>query len=195
MAATFVLANPLHVRNSSRFELHQRALLTPRRPPPRATLAERLASPASMPQPTTPAAQPSTDPVTVLDNEQDLLATLARSANQLVVIRVHARWCRSCRALEPKWRRLAREFEHVHFAELEFEAHRMLAARLAVKVMPTFLIYDAERNKVDHFSCGPRRAGVLRDRIELAITNRQRRIDGLPLLEVPESAPPPPNVV
>ena len=184
----FVSATPTCVRYSS-----QSALLTRRRPP-RATLAERVASPASIPQHSAPDTLPSTDPVTVIDTEADLLATLARSANQLVVIRVHARWCRSCRALEPKWRRLAREFHNIHFAELEFEAHRLLAARLAVKVMPTFLIYDAERNKVDHFSCGPRRANILRDRIHLAMENRQRRMDGLPLLPIPESAPPHPTV-
>lgn len=188
-------ATPISLHNSTRFAYTQPGLLNRRRPPPRATLAERVVSPASMPQTVASPSQPSTGPVTIIDTEADLLASLARSANQLVVIRVHARWCRSCRALEPKWRRLAREFEHIHFAELEFEAHRLLAARLAVKVMPTFLIYDAERNKVDHFSCGPRRANVLRERIELAIDNRQRRIDGRPLLEVPDSAPPPPNVV
>lgn len=186
----FLTPTPTALRSTSPFA-HTR--LTRRRPP-RATLAERVA-PASMPPPAPAPTQPSTNPVTVIDNEADLLATLARSANQLVVIRVHARWCRSCRALEPKWRRLARELDHVHFAELEFEAHRILAARLAVKVMPTFLIYDAERNKVDHFSCGPRRANVLRDRIELALENRQRRIDGLPLLDVPDTAPPPPATV
>lgn len=158
---------------------------------PRATLAERVTPPA-IPAMEVSAANavppvPVAEPVSTIDAEEDLLAVLAQSRTALVIIRVHARWCRSCRALEPKWRRLARELApEVYFAEMEFEANRILAARLAVKVMPTFLIYDAEQGKVDHFSCGPRRAHILRAHIEHALENKARRIRGEPTLDMPE---------
>lgn len=159
-----------------------RPLRAPRRPPsrtPRRRPVATLATPRTrMDAPPAAAAPATTDPVETLEGEESLMAALARSASQIVVLRVHARWCRSCRALEPKWRRLAREMPDVHFCELEFEANKPLAKRLGVERMPTFLVYDADKGRVDNFSCGPQRAQVLRDRVEAAVESRRQRLAG-----------------
>lgn len=179
------LTTPLPLINPA---LHTSTPRCRRRAPIQATLAERVTAKPAAPAPTpTPTSMPTDEPVEVLESGEALDAALDRSKRQLVVVRVHARWCRSCRAMEPKWRRLARELTNAHFVEFEFEANRILAARLAVKVMPTFCIYD-NGVKVDHFSAGPRRAHILRERIEIAADNRQRRLDGLPLRDVPDAA-------
>lgn len=170
---------------------------SPRRRPPSATVAHpATATPTTAPVVAPPAAGahssaaivapiPETQhqdgstadqPVAIVNSDAEFLQVLQRSATQLVVLRVHARWCRSCRALEPKWRRLARELQDVHFAEMEYEANKMLAFRLSISKMPTFLIYDAQLGQVDNFTCGPKRAQLLREHIDAAYNARAIRL-------------------
>jgi thiol-disulfide isomerase/thioredoxin len=85
-------------------------------------------------------------------------------------VQVKARWCRSCKALEPKVRRLAREFcgQGVCFFEMDYENedNKTLCYSLNITSMPTFLFYYGSSGKIDQFTCGPARASILREKIE-----------------------------
>jgi thiol-disulfide isomerase/thioredoxin len=110
------------------------------------------------------------DPVGTICGHADLLAALEKSATGLVVVQVKAKWCRSCKALEPKVRRLAREFgvAGVSFYQMDYEAeeNKPLCYQLNVTSMPTFLMYAGASGKIDQFTCGPARASILREKIE-----------------------------
>lgn len=90
----------------------------------------------------------------------------------LVVVQVKAPWCRSCKALEPKVRRLAREFAgDVRFFEMNYEDkdNKPIAYQMGVKAMPTFLFYRGAAGKVEQFTCGPGRSAMLREKIEVYV--------------------------
>lgn len=54
---------------------------------------------------------PGTYVRSLLDESSFLAATSARpDSDELVVIKFYAPWCRACRGLEPKYRRLAMEY-------------------------------------------------------------------------------------
>lgn len=118
-------------------------------------------------------------PVVALGGEADYLDALQASAREgvLMVVKVYAPWCRSCRALEPKYNRLAREYGDVaQFYELNLKENRLLCARLNVTAMPTFLIYDGELGLVNLFTCGPKRAHVLREEFLVAVEAHEQRV-------------------
>lgn len=106
------------------------------------------------------------EPVVSLEGMGDYLEAMRLSADRPVVLKVWARWCRSCRALEPKVKRLAREFPHMLFVQLEYEANKELCWRLAVRNMPLFLFYHGSAGERDRFTCGPARAALLRQKVE-----------------------------
>jgi thiol-disulfide isomerase/thioredoxin len=108
------------------------------------------------------------EPVLPLSGTQEFLAALAANADRLVVVKVFAPWCRSCKALEPKVRRLAREFDSVSFFSMDYEdeENKQVCFRLGVSSMPTFLFYHGAAGLVDKFTCGPARADILRAKIQ-----------------------------
>lgn len=97
---------------------------------------------------------------------QSYLDAVAVSQDRLVVLKIFAPWCRSCRALHPKVNRLAREFPEVTFFKMDYEKNKELCYRLGVSSMPTFLFYHGAAGEIEKFSCGPMRAGVIREKID-----------------------------
>lgn len=57
----------------------------------------------------------------------------------------------------------------MRFLKLNYEENKPLCYRLGVCAMPTFLFYRGEDGEVDKFSCGPQRAGIIRERILVAL--------------------------
>lgn len=104
-------------------------------------------------------------PIVEIESVDEYLSLLEKSSSRLVVLKVFAPWCRSCRALSPKVARLSREFPEVIFAKIDYERHRELCYRLGVNTMPTFIFYRGAAGEIDKFSCGPARANVLRQKI------------------------------
>jgi thiol-disulfide isomerase/thioredoxin len=131
--------------------------------PPRMTVA--TSAPVSP-----PAERPRElfEPVLPVSGTQEFLTALETNADRLAVFKVYAPWCRSCKALEPKVRRLAREFDDVSFFDMDYEdeENKAVCFRLGVSSMPTFLFYYGAAGLVDKFTCGPARADMLRAKIQ-----------------------------
>lgn len=130
--------------------------------PPASLPADPLASSSAAP----PA------PITLIDGVEEYLAALQSAGDSLVVLKVFAPWCRSCRALQPKVARLAREFDNVKFLKMDYEENKELCYRLGVAAMPTFIFYKGSAGEVDKFSCGPQRANVIREKIEQVLEGK-----------------------
>lgn len=160
-AAPLLHYAPLHPRTSSS--------ISPRRPThvPHTTMT--LAAPPKTPlsHPSEDASAPFTEePIREISGVDAYLAAAQQSHDTLVVLMVYAPWCRSCRALKPKMNRLAREYENVVFCKMNFEENKELCHRLGVMSMPTFLYYMGCEGCIEKFSCGPMRAGVIREKID-----------------------------
>lgn len=105
------------------------------------------------------------EPVREIDGVDEYLDTLHKHRGELIVLKIFAPWCRSCRALTPKLNRLCREFPTVTFVKLDYERNKELCRRLGVVTMPTFIFYSGAAGEVEKFSCGPARAHVLRQKV------------------------------
>lgn len=55
---------------------------------------------------------------------------------------------------------------------MDFERNKELCKRLGVRIMPTFIFYMGDLGEIEKFSCGPARAGVIRDKIENIINGQ-----------------------
>lgn len=112
------------------------------------------------------------EPVAPISGSAEFLAACQRSVERLVIIQVKAPWCRSCKALEPKVRRLAREFSndiYVYSMDFEDPENKPIAHQLGVKNMPTFMFFSGAYGLVEQFTCGPSRAAMLREKIDIYI--------------------------
>lgn len=115
---------------------------------------------------------PGTYVRSLLDESSFLAATSARpDSDELVVIKFYAPWCRACRGLEPKYRRLAMEYstKRVVFYEM---SHNSITGgdvaflqKLDVNVLPLVQFY-ASGKRVEAFPCGPRKIELLREKLE-----------------------------
>ena len=111
---------------------------------------------------------PFKDPVTSVESLEDYNALLAQSSesNNIVVIKFHASFCRACKAMAPKFRQLAKQYESkpIQFAEVELFGNRDLCKALGIKRVPSVHFYS-DTNKVEDFVCGPKKISLLKERL------------------------------
>ncbi|KAJ8601892.1 hypothetical protein CTAYLR_002658 [Chrysophaeum taylorii] len=138
--------------------------------------------------------QPPPPPTTigVLESEADFVRAInATAGSDLIVIKFFAPWCRACRGLDPKYKRLSVEYAAkgggVQFFEL---SHKTLASaeggseflqKHEINVLPLIHMY-ARGQRVEAFPCGPRKIELLREKLERWHHFADRE----------EAAPPPP---
>lgn len=70
-------------------------------------------------------------------------------------------------------RRLAREFSgDISFYSMNFEdpENKPIARQLGVKNMPTFMFFSGAYGLVEQFTCGPSRAAMLREKIDIYLS-------------------------
>jgi len=113
------------------------------------------------------------EPVVSLSGVADYNNALACSKDRVVVIKFYAPWCRSCKAMEPKVKRLAREFPQMLFCELDFQQNQDLCRDIGVKSIPAFHFYHSDNGRVEDFTAGPARAAILRQKVEKYSTTTQ----------------------
>jgi len=112
----------------------------------------------------------------LLDKKSFVSVTREREGDytqDLVVIKFYAPWCRACRGLEPKYKRLAMEYstKRVVFYEMSHKAITGLDGGVAflqgleVNVLPLVQFY-AGGKRVETFPCGPRKIELLREKLE-----------------------------
>ncbi|KAL7520858.1 hypothetical protein ACHAWX_005558 [Stephanocyclus meneghinianus] len=102
--------------------------------------------------------------IVVISKPEDYVKFLEED-DRLCVIKFYASWCKSCAKFGVKYRKLARDYgDHtistttaaaatpqegkVRFAEVEFNANRLLCKTLKVRSLPTVHVYKRGKGKV-----------------------------------------------
>lgn len=116
--------------------------------------------------------------VTTLEDEEQYMALInkATAEDRTVVIKIHASWCRACKAVGPKYEKTAGRWSTqetqrpVEFYSLLFDDNKKLCLRLGVKTLPVMEVIAGKQGKVSHFQCGPKKfaEGALDEAIEAA---------------------------
>ncbi|BBN03712.1 hypothetical protein MPTK1_2g25750 [Marchantia polymorpha subsp. ruderalis] len=96
---------------------------------------------------------------------QEFLDALSGAGNKLVVVEFFATWCGSCRALYPKFCKLAEQYSDAHFIKVNFDENKPMCKSLNIKVLPFFHIYKGAAGKLDGFSCSLSKLQKLKDAI------------------------------
>lgn len=74
--------------------------------------------------------------------EFDSLLELTRTSNTLLIADFQAAWCRKCKYLLPRLRRMAVEHSNVYFATIDVNKVARLPREYQIQKMPTFLLFS-----------------------------------------------------
>ena len=108
---------------------------------------------------------------------------LEANHDKLIVLKVYSKWCKSCKAMGPKFEALARGIEANHrggpalpiiWATLPYNQDTSHFARrtLGVKKVPSVQLYAGNGVMVDSFPCGPAKVKtVLLPKMAALVTN------------------------
>jgi len=131
------------------------------------------------PSPSTSRRRPLVHGVTTAASTKEEIRGLSNSADfedaingtDLSIIKFYAPWCRACRGLEPKYKRISTEYSKKGFVFFEM-SHKELASsepdflqKHEVNVLPLVQFYDAGQ-RVESFPCGPRKIELLREKLD-----------------------------
>lgn len=118
---------------------------------------------ASVPSP------PALAEVRSITSDAEFLDAMERGKDDLIVVKFYASWCRACKALGPKYKKVAGEYGGpcgAHFYEIEFNGNKDLCKRLDVRVLPYVAFFKGGEGKVEGFACGPSKIGTLRNKLD-----------------------------
>ena len=90
----------------------------------------------------------------------------ATKENRLVVIKFYASWCRACKAMSPKFVRVAEDWPDIEFHEILFDDNKKLCKSLGIKILPFMEIIAGDKGKVESFTCGPSKISLLISKLE-----------------------------
>ena len=101
---------------------------------------------------------------------------MEENCNTLIVLRVFSPWCKSCKALAPKFQALAKENANlpITWISLAFskENKHLVRSELGVNAVPYVLLYAEDGELIDSFRCGPTKVGtILRPKLADLIDN------------------------
>eukprot|EP00904_Undaria_pinnatifida_P009536 jgi/Undpi1/5712/HiC_scaffold_2.g00986.m1 len=100
---------------------------------------------------------------------------MEENANEIVVVKVYAGFCRACKAFDRKYRALALDYEeagaNIKFFEMDWMQTRDLCKSLQVKKLPHLELYAGERGRLESFVCGPSKAGVLKEKLDALLAD------------------------
>lgn len=103
-----------------------------------------------------------------LQTEEEYMQLIedATAEERVVVIKFYASWCRACKAMAPKFQRLADDFPQIEFHEILFDNNKKLCKRLNIKILPYMEIVAGSKGKIDGFTCGPSKISMLMGKLE-----------------------------
>ncbi|VFQ91074.1 unnamed protein product [Cuscuta campestris] len=84
---------------------------------------------------------------------QDLVDSLCKAADKLVVVDFFSPGCGGCKALHPKICQLAEMNPGIQFLQVNYEEHKSMCYSLNVHVLPFFRFYRGPQGRVCSFSC------------------------------------------
>lgn len=101
-----------------------------------------------------------------ITNEEEYRALVDANPDKLIVLKVYSTWCKTCKAMAPKFEALARGIETNHrkgstlpivWATLSYckETSSFVRRTLGVKAVPSVQLYAGNGVLVDSFPCGP----------------------------------------
>ncbi|KAL4591764.1 hypothetical protein LXL04_004735 [Taraxacum kok-saghyz] len=84
---------------------------------------------------------------------EDLVESLLRAGDKLVVVDFFSPGCGGCKALHPKICQIAEMNPDVQFLQVNYEDHKSMCYSLNVHVLPFFRFYRGAEGRVCSFSC------------------------------------------
>ncbi|KAL9240681.1 hypothetical protein vseg_014871 [Gypsophila vaccaria] len=88
-----------------------------------------------------------------ITSAQELVDSLQKAGDQLVVVDFFSPGCGGCKALHPKLCQLAEMNPDVQFLQVNYEEHKSMCYSLNVHVLPFFRFYRGAEGRVCSFSC------------------------------------------
>lgn len=88
-----------------------------------------------------------------LTSAEDLVDSLLKAGDKLVVVDFFSPGCGGCKALHPKLCQLAGMNPDVQFLQVNYEEHKSMCYSLNVHVLPFFRFYRGAEGRVCSFSC------------------------------------------
>ncbi|EOD30826.1 hypothetical protein EMIHUDRAFT_232437 [Emiliania huxleyi CCMP1516] len=77
----------------------------------------------------------------------------AESESRVVCIKFYASWCRACKAMAPKYKRVADDWPEIEFCEVLFDTNKALCKGLGIKVLPYIEISSLMEKLEVHSGC------------------------------------------
>ncbi|CAM6127743.1 unnamed protein product [Calypogeia fissa] len=96
---------------------------------------------------------------------EEFVESLSAAGEKLVIVEFYATWCGSCRALFPKFCKIAAEYSDINFLKVNFDENKPMCKSLNVKVLPFFHIYRGAEGRLEAFSCSLSKLQRLKDAI------------------------------
>ena len=81
------------------------------------------------------------------------------------VVKFWAPWCRACKGLEPKYKRIADQYPSLSFKQLNWEEHRAFCKEIGVTALPLVKFFTSD-GEVESFPCGPKKVELLRGKLD-----------------------------
>ena len=137
------------------------------------TISHRAAVAASMSvAPAAPVAAPedadSAELVRRLEDAMDLYEARERYGDvgaPLMLVKVFSRQCKACRAIGPRYQKLASDYgDSVACYELEYEHVKHFAGDLGIKSLPCVQVYAGE-HQMESIPCGPQKFSQVREKL------------------------------
>merc|ERR1711933_110769 len=110
------------------------------------------------------------DTVTRIDADKYYAAIEeSKSDNKVVVFKFAASWCKTCRAINPKFKNLAEAFPNVEFYEVFFDDSKKLFKSLGIHALPYIEVYGGRQGKFAGFRSSPKNLPELQTKVEMPL--------------------------
>lgn len=108
------------------------------------------------------------DGIIELSTPEDHAALLQDAADEIVVLKVFAPWCRACKSVAPRFASISRDPKlkdfPIRFASLSISHNKDFVKSLGVLALPTVQFYVKGR-RVDTFACGPSKFPIFKRKL------------------------------
>jgi len=124
--------------------------------------------------------------ITSLKTPDEYRAFLSANPEKLVVMKFYAPWCRACKGLEPKFKKIALDDTHsVIFSQFDVQKNKDFVKSLGILALPNVHFYG-NGDLVESFPCGPSKVPVLRKKLGEYVVERVKDGKYIPAEPKPE---------